>query len=1241
MKYNLRSISPFKTLLFIMFVMSFAASLFGQQFNYTGNWGPAGFSITRSTAVNLELNYSVNKMFLSDVNVDGITMKAATIEGIFLPNDAGKPDLAGTGRYIAIPTGANVNYRIISSRKEVIKDVIIAPAPVLPLDSDPSPLKYIKDQNVYGKSEYYPVSPVSISPVTNIRGVDAVIIGVTPFQYNPVTKELIVYTDLRIEVSYAGGNGRMGNDAFRSRWWEPVLSDVFLNYSSLPVIDFDHRYGDMMLLDGYEYVIITPNGSDFIAWADTLKKFRSAQGIKTGVFKLSDIGGNTVSAIKTWVTNAYNSWTIKPAAICLLGDYGSDANSTIISILQTHPASYPAFASDNYYSDVNGDEMPEIVFSRIIANNAAQLQTLISKNLNYERNPPTSATFYNKPITALGWQTERWFQICSEVLGGFFRSIGKQPTRINKVYSGTPGTSWSTATNTATVVNYFGTVGLGYIPMTPDSLGNWDGGTAAMVNAAINSGSFLLQHRDHGMYTGWGEPSYTTSNISSLTNTDLTFVYSINCQTGGYHNPSGCPAEGSFVEVFYRYKYNNINSGALGMVCPSEVSYSFVNDTYCWGMYDNMWPNFMPAYGTTPPSRDQKPAFGMAAGKYFLQQSSWPYNTGDKLVTYRLFHMHGDAFLNLFSNVPQNLTVSHASVILSGVTSFNVTANSGAFIAITQDTNILGTATATGSSQSITIPGTQLPGQILKVVVTKQNYYRYEAPVSVIPPSGPYVIKDSVAINDASPLGNGNGLMDYGETNKLTLRVKNVGSSTATAVNVKVTESDPYVIMTDSTETYGDIAANASMLKTDAFAYTVANNIPDGRIVNFTVTATSGSNTWISNFSITGHAPVLKNGSCAINDSAGNNNGRWDAGETVGLKIYARNNGSSSAVNVTGVLSENDPYVSIVTNNINFGTIAPIDSVRRQFMVSAASNTPAGYTATFLINYTGNLGISSIDTIRCVVGQNIAIIGTGTVSCGWPYYTYYMDSRTQMLYTAAEILATGVSPGYVTKIGFDVTSAASQVMNGFNVRIQNYAGSTITNWVTSGFTTVYSPAAGYTVPGTGWQEITFTTPFQWNGTSNLLIEICFDNTSYTSNSTVNGTTISSMNYHNHIDNGAGCSLTSSTTAAARPNVKLTFSPTTGAENGLSEIPTVFSLSQNYPNPFNPVTKINFAIPKQSQVLLKVYDILGREVAVLVNDVKTPGYYSVDFDGTNLSSGVYFYRIEAGSFKDVKKFILIK
>ncbi|MBZ0203522.1 MAG: T9SS type A sorting domain-containing protein [Ignavibacteria bacterium] len=108
-----------------------------------------------------------------------------------------------------------------------------------------------------------------------------------------------------------------------------------------------------------------------------------------------------------------------------------------------------------------------------------------------------------------------------------------------------------------------------------------------------------------------------------------------------------------------------------------------------------------------------------------------------------------------------------------------------------------------------------------------------------------------------------------------------------------------------------------------------------------------------------------------------------------------------------------------------------------------------------------------------------------------------------------------------------------------------------------------------------------------------------------------------------------------------------FSSVIGIQQVSSEVPVRFSLEQNYPNPFNPATNIKFSIPKQELVKLVVYDILGKEVATLVNENMSPGIYKVDFpartggNGSAYASGIYFYRIESASFTDVKKMILIK
>ena len=90
-----------------------------------------------------------------------------------------------------------------------------------------------------------------------------------------------------------------------------------------------------------------------------------------------------------------------------------------------------------------------------------------------------------------------------------------------------------------------------------------------------------------------------------------------------------------------------------------------------------------------------------------------------------------------------------------------------------------------------------------------------------------------------------------------------------------------------------------------------------------------------------------------------------------------------------------------------------------------------------------------------------------------------------------------------------------------------------------------------------------------------------------------------------------------------------------------EIPNSFHLFQNYPNPFNPSTKISWELPTNSWLTLKIYNVLGNEVATLVNEEKEAGYHSIKFNASNLPSGVYFYRIKSENFIDTKKMILLK
>lgn len=147
--------------------------------------------------------------------------------------------------------------------------------------------------------------------------------------------------------------------------------------------------------------------------------------------------------------------------------------------------------------------------------------------------------------------------------------------------------------------------------------------------------------------------------------------------------------------------------------------------------------------------------------------------------------------------------------------------------------------------------------------------------------------------------------------------------------------------------------------------------------------------------------------------------------------------------------------------------------------------------------------------------------------------------------------------------------------------------------------------------------------------------------------------------HGHIGNGAGSALnpTNAVKAAIGQPVQGIALNTSNIAYagfwhiyprtlvGIGDLPlnTIkeFELFQNYPNPFNPATKIRYAVPKRENVRLEIYNVLGQRVAVLVDEVRSPGIYTVDFNASQLASGLYVYRMQAGNFHSIKKMLLTK
>ncbi|MBN2175380.1 MAG: hypothetical protein JW731_14705, partial [Bacteroidales bacterium] len=275
-------------------------SLVGEQITYPDSWGNEGFTLLEQNRNSVRINYSIKTWSAIDTQINGVSMQEISMPGTFLPNDEGSPNLPGSGRFIAVPQGATPELKIVSFRTETFENIEMMPAPRIPWANEDGPLEYNKDMAIYSADQFYPAQPIKLSGMDQIRGLDVVMLGITPFQYNPVTRQLLVYRDIEVEITFKGGSSHFGEDRLRSRWWDPMLSDILLNYESLAKVDYNKSYQAMDDV-GCEYLVITPTGPDFQQWADSIRNFRTLQGIQTMVVTLDEIGGNNANTIENYI----------------------------------------------------------------------------------------------------------------------------------------------------------------------------------------------------------------------------------------------------------------------------------------------------------------------------------------------------------------------------------------------------------------------------------------------------------------------------------------------------------------------------------------------------------------------------------------------------------------------------------------------------------------------------------------------------------------------------------------------------------------------------------------------------------------------------------------------------------------------------------------------------------------------------------------------------------------------------
>ena len=881
---------------------------------FSNNTNAQQLKILNQSKSSLSLELTIDNYDIKEIIDGDEVFHEIALSSIMIPNDKGKPNLPSVNRFVALPQGAKANVIVESYEKEILKNINIAPSKGVVSEYDTTDYRYDKDLSVYYRNELYPNNIVSLTEQMNLRGVDAVGLSIAPVQFNPVSEELIVYKKIKFRVEFEGGNGLFGNDRLRSMYWDPILQHNILNYNNISEIDYAKRMERWIADDaeGAEYLIIIPDNESFREQAQRLADYRSKQGIITKVYSLGDINVNSHEELRNWIIDAYNNWEIAPVAVCLLGDYSTNYREGIPAFHFNFQSTDP-YISDRPYSDIDEDFLPDITVSRLSAANEQEARIVVDKQIDYEfNNPVMESDFYEKPIMTSAYQQTKWFQISAESINGYLSSIGKDPYRLNVIYyySGDYDDEiWSSANNTDQVVNYFGPNGLGYIPATPGETGSfveYDNYELELLDKISHEPGYILQNRDHGWYSFWDCPKFESKNVPTLTNNGkLPFVLSINCATGAF-DKDGCLAESLM---------RNEDKGAVGVIAATYETYTYNNDVYLWGIWDFFENSFLPDYGTTIENNNcYMPAFASTSAKHFMFQRVFPNVCNESLQeTSNLFNAHCDAFLRLYSEVPQQMEIVHDDIYYNESGSFNIKAPHGSVIGISTDeggkTKTLALAEGTGNMQVINIPNTVIPGNKLYVTVTKPNHLRYEKDVVISTDEAFIMMYDFNLYEDSQEI-------TLNQDTYLDLKLRNIGKEDASSVNLSLSCDNDLINITNNNNIVDNISADEIVNVEDAFHLDIVSEIPNGSTITFTLNIEHDGTNHEEKFEVSVNSYNFEITNIKAEESDGDGNGFIDPGEIAKFILSVENSSNYDMGNIVANLISNTNFIRVISKDI-------------------------------------------------------------------------------------------------------------------------------------------------------------------------------------------------------------------------------------------------------------------------------------------------------------------------------------
>ncbi|MFA8300123.1 MAG: C25 family cysteine peptidase [Hyphomicrobiales bacterium] len=473
------------------------------------------FQLKNSTRSSIQIQFDLGAFYASQITTPyGEAMSLSTDDaGTIL--EKGSPELPLLATSINVPNDV-MDVTIVDSKYIEYENVLIAPSKgSITRDIDPASIPYTFGR-VYQEDNFYPGKVAELSNPYLIRNLRGQAVNIYPFQYNPVTKILRVYTEITLSVNSTGvaakENVSKPNSENLTSPFQTIAESHFINYTKSRYTPLDDTPGKMLIISHNDFLDVM---EDFVDW-------KNQKGISTEIVDVATIGN--AAAIKTYVENYYTN-NPELTYLLIIGDNA-----------QVPASSTTAGPSDHNYGYLSGnDHRADIFVGRFSGTNDAEIQTQVDRTLYYEKDVTTSENFMAK---ALGSASNQ---------GG--------PS------SGDDGES------DAQHMDNIGTdlAGYGY---TVTKVYQTGGSVTAMSNA-INAGTGFINYVGHGSNTSWVNVPFSTTHINQLTNVnELPFIMDVACVNGNFTNVGSC-----FAEAFMRATYNNQPTGAIGIAASTINQY--------------------------------------------------------------------------------------------------------------------------------------------------------------------------------------------------------------------------------------------------------------------------------------------------------------------------------------------------------------------------------------------------------------------------------------------------------------------------------------------------------------------------------------------------------------------------------------------------------------------------------------------------------------------------------------------